>query len=78
MDWDKGEIMTHEWVEQGYCIGLPTDKGVVLDLDNMTFKKAKWIAETLLKQYKLEGFLLVKSSEKNYMLFSTGIYAGKQ
>ena len=56
----------HEWVKQGYVIGFMTDKGVVLDLDNMTFKKAKWLAETLLKRYRLEGFLLVRSSEKSY------------
>jgi hypothetical protein len=58
--------MTHQWVNQGYVIGFMTDRGVILDLDNMTFKKAKWLAKTLLKRHKLEGFLLIKSSEKNY------------
>lgn len=58
--------MTHQWVERGYCIGFETDRGVILDLDNMTFKKAKWLAERLLKKYRLEGFLLVRSSEKSY------------
>ena len=59
-------VMTHEWVESGYCIGFVTTRGVLLDLDNMTFRKAKWIAEKLLKEYRLQGFLLVKSSEKSY------------
>jgi hypothetical protein len=58
--------MTHKWVETGFCIGFMTNRGVVVDLDNMTFKKAKWIAEMLLKRYRLEGFLLVRSSEKSY------------
>ncbi len=58
--------MTHQWVESGFCIGFMTNRGVVLDLDNMTFKKAKWMAETLLKRYRLEGFVLVKSSEMSY------------
>lgn len=56
----------HEWVQTGYCIGFMTNKGVVLDLDNMKFKKAKWLTRTLCRQYKLEGYLLIKSSEKNY------------
>jgi len=58
--------MTHEWVRQGYCIGFDTDRGLMLDLDNMKFKKALWIARTLLRRYKLEGFLLIRSSHKNY------------
>jgi hypothetical protein len=58
--------LTHEWVDTGFCIGFNTDRGVLLDLDNMTFRSALRTAETLLKQYRLEGFLLIKSSPKNY------------
>lgn len=58
--------MAHEWVNEGYVIGFMTDKGLILDLDNMKLRKAKWLAGRLLRQYKLEGFLLVKSSDKNY------------
>ena len=58
--------MAHEWVRTGYCIGFNTDRGLMLDLDNMKFRKALQIAETLLKRHKLEGFLLIKSSKKNY------------
>jgi len=58
--------MVHNWVNTGYCIGFNTDRGLMLDLDNMRFKKALWLAETLLKKHKLEGFLLIKSSDKNY------------
>lgn len=56
----------HEWVTSSYCIGFVTNKGIILDLDNISFKKAKWITEKLLKQHKLEGYLLIKSSPKNY------------
>lgn len=38
----------------------------MLDLDNMKYRKALWLAETLLKKHKLEGFLLIRSSDKNY------------
>jgi len=58
--------VTHEWVRTGYCIGFNTDRGLMLDLDNMKYKKALWIAETLTKEHKLEGFLLIRSSKKNY------------
>ena len=56
----------HEWVSEGYVVGFMTNKGVILDLDNMKFKKAKWLAQSLCKRYELEGYLLIKSSEKNY------------
>jgi hypothetical protein len=58
--------MTHEWVNHGFCIGFDTGRGLMLDLDNMKFKKALWIARTLFRRYKLEGFVLVRSSSKNY------------
>ena len=55
-----------DWVEQGFCIGFMTTKGVLLDLDNMTLKKAKWIAKTIMETFQLEGFLLIQSSAKSY------------
>lgn len=58
--------MVHEWVSSGFCIAFNTNRGLMLDLDNMKFRKALWIAETLMKRYRLEGFLLIKSSNKNY------------
>jgi len=58
--------MTKEWVAQNFCIGFCTDKGLMLDLDNMTRRKAESIAEALMKRYRLEGYLLIKSSDKNY------------
>lgn len=58
--------MGHEWVESGLCVGFVTVRGVLLDLDNMTFKKPKWIAKTLAEEYKLEGYLLIESSPRSY------------
>jgi len=63
---NDGENVMHEWVKQGYCVGFVTTRGVLLDLDNMTLKKAKWIAKTLLYEFKLEGFILIRSSSNNY------------
>ena len=58
--------MTHEWVTSGYCIGFHTDRGVVLDLDNMKYRKALKITEDLCKSYRLQGYLLIRSSPKSY------------
>lgn len=58
--------MTHEWVTSGYCIGFNTNKGILLDLDNMKYRKALAIAFALCKTHRLEGFLLLRSSPKNY------------
>jgi len=58
--------MTHEWVSSGYCIGFNTDRGLILDLDNMKFRKALRVTEDLCKTHRLEGYLLIKSSPKNY------------
>jgi hypothetical protein len=58
--------MAHEWVSSGYCVGFMTDKGLILDLDNMKYRKALAIATDLCKRHRLEGFLLIMSSPKNY------------
>lgn len=58
--------MAHEWVSSGYCVGFMTDKGLILDLDNMKYRKALAIASDLCKKHRLEGFLLIMSSPKNY------------
>jgi hypothetical protein len=58
--------MTHEWVTSGYCVGFNTDRGLVLDLDNMKCRKALRITEDLCRSYRLQGYLLIKSSPKSY------------
>lgn len=49
-------------------IGFTTEKGLCLDLDNVTRKKAEKLAESYLKKYNLEGYLLIRSSPKHYHL----------
>lgn len=49
-----------------YTIGFVTDKGLMLDLDNTPYLITKRIANYLLKTHKLEGYIIIKSSEKNY------------
>lgn len=58
--------MVKEWVTESCCIGFRTSKGLMLDFDNMTQGKARRLAQALMKRYKLEGYLLIKSSDKSY------------
>lgn len=55
-----------EWVKESYCIGFITRKGLMLDLDDCSLRKTTHIAEHLLKQHKLEGYLIIRSSPKHY------------
>lgn len=58
--------LEHEWVKEGYVIGFMTNKGLIMDLDNMTYRKVRYLAKTLCKQHKLEGYVIVLSSPRNY------------
>lgn len=60
------EILKKNWVEYGYCIGFITDKGLMLDLDNLLLYKVKRLAARLCNLHKLEGYIIIKSSDKNY------------
>jgi hypothetical protein len=53
-------------VKEGYVIGFMTNKGVIMDLDNMTYRKVRYLARTLCRQYRLEGYIIVLSSPRNY------------
>lgn len=48
------------------CIGFTTTKGVCLDLDNISEFKARKIAQHTYEKYKLEGYLIMKSSNNHY------------
>jgi len=58
----------HEWVKEGYVVGFMTDRGLIMDLDNMTYRKVRWLARTLCREHKLEGYIIVRSSERSYHL----------
>ena len=49
-----------------YTVGFTTTKGLCIDLDNITEKKAKKLIEYLLNKHKLQGYLLLKSSKNHY------------
>ena len=46
--------------------GLTDDEAVMLDFDDVTFKTAKYWAFRTMKFHKLEGFIILKSSENCY------------
>lgn len=46
--------------------GLTDDEAVMIDFDNVTFRTAKYWAFRTMKWFKLEGFIILKSSEKCY------------
>ena len=51
-----------------YCIGFVTKKGLMLDLDNIAYNGVKRLADYYLEVYKLEGYLIIKTSRKNFHL----------
>jgi len=47
-------------------IGFTTTRGLLLDLDNMTEKKTVRLCGSLCSRHKLEGFIILKSSNNHY------------
>lgn len=47
-------------------IGYTDTETVMLDFDNTSFKWVKYWALRTMKWFKLEGFMILKSSENNY------------
>jgi hypothetical protein len=47
-------------------VGLSDNRTVMCDLDNISFKKVKNLAFLTMKHFRLEGFLILKSSSKHY------------
>jgi len=47
-------------------IGISDKHTVMVDLDNVSFRKAKGIAKLACKHFKLEGFIILKSSPEHY------------
>lgn len=61
---NKGKIMSPDL--KNVCVGFTTEKGVMLDLDNVNYQKTRNIADFLLKSEKLEGYIILKSSKNHY------------
>jgi len=53
-------------IEPKFVYGFTTDKGLLLDLDNTTLADTRKIAKKYCNRFKLEGFLILKSSQNNY------------
>jgi len=47
-------------------IGLSDKNTVMVDLDNMSFKRVKRLAELTCKHFRLGGFIILKSSPNHY------------
>ena len=49
-----------------FILGISDDETVMLDFDHVTFKTVKYWAFRALNWFKLEGFIILKSSENCY------------
>jgi len=47
-------------------LGLSDRETVMLDLDEMNFKSARYWAMLVLEKYRLKGFIILKSSKNHY------------
>jgi len=55
-------------MKTNYIIGFTTDKGLMLDLDNTPISEVKFIASYYCSAFKLEGYIVIKSSQNNYQI----------
>jgi len=49
-----------------FVMGFTTNKGLMLDLDNTSLRETRKIADKYFKRFKLEGYLIIRSSQNNY------------
>lgn len=49
-----------------YVYGFTTSHGLLLDLDNTTLGETRKIAKKYMERFKLEGYLILRSSQNNY------------
>jgi hypothetical protein len=62
----KGKLKAEKSRILKCIIGFTDTETVMLDFDNVPFKTVKYWAFRTLKWFKLEGFIILKSSENNY------------
>jgi len=58
--------LTDQMSKADPILGFTDRMTVKLDLDNMSFKSARYWANLVLKKYKLRGYIILKSSKKCY------------
>ena len=49
-----------------FILGISDQETVKLDFDKMTFSKVRYWSQRALKHFKLQGFIILKSSKNNY------------
>jgi hypothetical protein len=57
-----GSVRHEPTKKTNYAAGFTTDKGLILDLDNTSLRETKKIAEKYFNRFKLEGYLIMRSS----------------
>jgi len=57
--------LTEKWNLKS-VFGVTDTETVMLDFDNTPYKKVKYVALRTMRWFKLEGFLIFKSSKNNY------------
>ena len=61
----KKSSLNKEW-NQHFVLGYTDEETVMLDFDNTTFKTVRYWAARAMKWFKLEGYIILKSSMNNY------------
>jgi hypothetical protein len=49
-----------------FVYGFTTTHGLLLDLDNTTLAETRKIAKKYMERFKLQGYMILRSSENNY------------
>jgi hypothetical protein len=66
LEGDGGLILKRKKAKQNFVDGFTTSKGLMLDLDNATLGETKKIALKYYNRFKLEGYIILRSSQNNY------------
>jgi len=62
----KASGLTKKWNPSKPIIGYSDAETVKLDFDNINFKDVKYWSRRIVKWFKLEGFVILRSSKNNY------------
>ncbi|UCE16679.1 MAG: hypothetical protein JSV12_03485 [Candidatus Bathyarchaeota archaeon] len=69
--------LNNEW-NRHFVLGYTDEETVMLDFDSTSFKTVKYWALRALKWFKLEGFIILKSSLNNYHVVFNRTVSWKQ
>ena len=57
--------LNNEW-NRNFVLGYTDEETVMLDFDNTSFKTVRYWASRAMKWFRLQGYLILKSSPNNY------------